>query len=640
VVAYSPTQLTVALAGRLPLGDIFARVTTDGVPMAGNPVQLASVVSPTITADTSRISTAPIKLNINGFGFNPANNATNVVTLFSGTGEDMQQLPSNTVVSVLANSATQLTVILNAAIRLNPGVLSATVTTDGVASGDPVQIAQLVLLHGFGDAIPLAPSIDFSANQLAANASTLVITGKNFDANGGINLVQLSTVTGSLPDAVASVVADPSATKLTVTLNPNWLPVGYLGHIYATVTTSSATSPEVQVAEASPASTPTITMSTQSLAENAINVQIFGTGFNPGGGGTNVVSLSSGTVNNVFVASATELLVDFSGITAGQPLLATVTTDGVTSAQQQVATVVASATPTINTNTSSLTLDATTLVITGTGFDSSSNGTILVALNSGLAESVVVNSTTQLTVTLNPATNPIELGDLLALVAVNGVQSDVAQVATVIRNRAQANENYVNSLYGLLLNRAVDSQSPFWVNLLNNGASPAFVVRAIEGSTEFITNEVALVYQTYLHRAPDPTSQFFVSLLQAGASIDQVAAAITGSPEYSALNGGTNSGFLNALYQEVLGRAGDAAGLAYWQQLLAGGVSLGAVTTAFFTSTEYRADLVQANYQNFLRRQAAADEQAIWLQALATGKQSEDVLAGILGSPEGFLFWS
>lgn len=417
VIANSATQLTVTLAGPLPLGQLYARVTTDGVPMAGSPVQVANVVGPAITLSTTNVSASPITLNINGVAFDPTNNASNIVTLY---GPGMVQLPSSTVVSVVANSSTQLTVVLNGASPLPAGVLSATVTIDGVSSGAPVQVANVVTG-------PTSPTITFSADRLAANAPTLVIHGTGFDTVGS-NTVTLSTSAGPVASAVAGVVAN-SATQLTVTLNPNTVPIGQL---LATVATATATSPKVHVATVVAASTPTINVNTMSLNASATTLVITGAGFDTNAGGTNVVSLSSGTVQSVTVNSATQLTVTFTGPLTAGALRATVTTDGVLSVLQQVATVISGSTPSITASTNQLTTTATTLVINGANFDTNNGATHQVTLSSGTVQSVAVNSATQLTVTLNPNVSPLATGLLTATVTVNGVPSNTAQVANVV----------------------------------------------------------------------------------------------------------------------------------------------------------------------------------------------------------------
>jgi hypothetical protein len=205
-----------------------------------------------------------------------------------------------------------------------------------------------------------------------------------------------------------------------------------------------------------------------------------------------------------------------------------------------------------------------------------------------------------------------------------------------------ANTLFVNSLYGLLLNRVPDSASVNWVTALNNGATPSQVVLGIEGSTEYVTDQVIALYNRYLDRNPDPTGeQNWVSFVLAGGTFEEVAEGLVSSQEYFQDHGSTNQGYVTGLYNDVLGRAPSAAELNAWVVALdSGSATRSQVAVDFLTSTEYRTDLVTGYYNEFLGR--APDTAGLngWVGALAAGATDQEVLAGILGSPEGFNKWS
>ena len=204
-----------------------------------------------------------------------------------------------------------------------------------------------------------------------------------------------------------------------------------------------------------------------------------------------------------------------------------------------------------------------------------------------------------------------------------------------------SNTLFVNSLYGLLLNRAPDSGSVGWVNALNSGASPTQVVLGIESSTEYLADQIDALYERYLNRAADATGlQNYLGLLLAGGTLEQVAEGLVSSQEYFQDHGSTNQGYVNGLYHDVLGRAGSPAEVNAWVVALDGGTSRDQVAVDFLTSTEYRTDLVTGYYSEFLGR--APDSAGLngWVSALESGSTDQQVLAGILGSPEGFQKWS
>ena len=238
---------------------------------------------------------------------------------------------------------------------------------------------------------------------------------------------------------------------------------------------------------------------------------------------------------------------------------------------------------------------------------------------------------------------------------------DSNQVFEIVLTPNSPNQNYVNNLYQLLLNRAVDpSGSAYWVGQLNSGVSPAMVVLGIENSSEYQSDLVAGFYQHYLNRAADSSAQYWVDQLQSGASIEDVIDGIVSSPEFYNVEGkGTDAAFVDALYASILGRAPGATELNYWTAALAGGSSRAAVAMGFLTGTEYQQDLVagvgwtsaqpttnppssyfQGYYLTYLRQQGDPNGVAYWLLQLQAGVADQRVLAGILGSTEGFNKWS
>jgi autotransporter-associated beta strand protein len=201
------------------------------------------------------------------------------------------------------------------------------------------------------------------------------------------------------------------------------------------------------------------------------------------------------------------------------------------------------------------------------------------------------------------------------------------------------NQRFVTQVYQDLLQRAVDSSGlAFWSGQLDHGTSRSQVVSGIESSLEYRTVLVRGFYQTYLHRPADPVGlSSFVAMLGAGSTDEQVQSLITGSQEYfQTRGGGTNDGFLSALYQDALNRMIDPGGHMTFLNALNNGAARSDVAATIFASTEYRNDLVQGYYMRFLHRAADAAGQAAWVNMLQAGARDEDVIAGIVGSAEYF----
>jgi hypothetical protein len=201
------------------------------------------------------------------------------------------------------------------------------------------------------------------------------------------------------------------------------------------------------------------------------------------------------------------------------------------------------------------------------------------------------------------------------------------------------NLQFVAQVYRDLLHREADPLGlAGWSNLLDNGMSRFQVVLGIESSPEYLGDQVDAAYARLLHRAADAGGRNgFLNFLESGGTDEQMEALIAGSPEYfQTRGGGTNLGFLNALYQDGLDRPPDALGLAGWNQALANGLSRTQVANLIFGSPEYKVDLVNNYYTSFLRRPADPAGLNGWASALLGGLRDEQVIAAILGSDEYF----
>jgi hypothetical protein len=98
------------------------------------------------------------------------------------------------------------------------------------------------------------------------------------------------------------------------------------------------------------------------------------------------------------------------------------------------------------------------------------------------------------------------------------------------------------------------------------------------------TQLVSALYVAIFNRAPDQAGlDSWVALIDnGGKTFDQVAAGFTGHEVFTAGIGTLgNADYVNALYTNVLGSAGDAAGVAGWVALLNAGASKASIASAF-----------------------------------------------------------
>ncbi|HLN31276.1 MAG TPA: DUF4214 domain-containing protein [Gemmataceae bacterium] len=200
-----------------------------------------------------------------------------------------------------------------------------------------------------------------------------------------------------------------------------------------------------------------------------------------------------------------------------------------------------------------------------------------------------------------------------------------------------ANQAYVQQIYLDLLGRPADAGAlaAFSAGLDDGQLTRGQFVQDILDSAEYRSDVVGGLYQLYLGRNADPAGlSAFTADLAKGSTDEQSAALIAGSAEFFTDNGGTNAGFLNAIYEDALGRPIDPTGLTAWEQALALGATRGQVAAAIFGSSEYQQYLVQTLYQRFLQRPADAGGLATFANLLASGARDEVVIAQLLESSE------
>jgi len=99
------------------------------------------------------------------------------------------------------------------------------------------------------------------------------------------------------------------------------------------------------------------------------------------------------------------------------------------------------------------------------------------------------------------------------------------------------------------------------------------------------------LYQSYLQRIPDRNGLvYWVNQKRAGRSIRSISSSFAASREFQRRYGSlTDQAFVERIYENVLGRPGEATGVAYWTSRLDRKVeNRGSVMVRFSESSEYR----------------------------------------------------
>jgi hypothetical protein len=193
----------------------------------------------------------------------------------------------------------------------------------------------------------------------------------------------------------------------------------------------------------------------------------------------------------------------------------------------------------------------------------------------------------------------------------------------------------VNGLYNLILNRAPDAPGGVAaVAYLKGGGSVAQLAANLLGSAEYLTGVVASYYLGFLGRAGSTAEiASWVAAMQAGLTEEQVAADFFESAEFSQEHA-SDADFVQALYNDILGREGAAPEISGWTSSLAAGVSRAAVIGFILGSTESEARSVAAFYVTFPGVAPDPEGLSFWVTGLQYGATLTAVAADFAGSAQ------
>ncbi|HWB10660.1 MAG TPA: DUF4214 domain-containing protein [Pirellulales bacterium] len=199
------------------------------------------------------------------------------------------------------------------------------------------------------------------------------------------------------------------------------------------------------------------------------------------------------------------------------------------------------------------------------------------------------------------------------------------------------NAAFISAVYQDVLHRSAATQElDYWLGQLTNGETRVQVSQDIDTSVEAHTDIIEGFYTSLLNRSADPQGlSYFLNLFANGWTQIQIKSLFYGSDEYFQVRGGgTDAGFLDALYHDEFNRAPDSGGEAYFTQLLASGQSRSDVAGLILNSQEDYQTQVNSYYLAYLSRPADANGLAYWVSVLAADPRDSLVQSGILGSDE------
>jgi hypothetical protein len=223
-----------------------------------------------------------------------------------------------------------------------------------------------------------------------------------------------------------------------------------------------------------------------------------------------------------------------------------------------------------------------------------------------------------------------------------------------------AAEKFVVRTYrDFLLRDPTTNERLWWSTALTGGTSRTQFVRNVTDSAEFRSNIAEAVFVRYLDRGPTD-EESFTAVQQMAGSGDLVTAEadLLGGTEYFVSSGSTAEGFVESLYEDVLVREADPAGLSYWATRVASGTSRASIARSLLRSDEVSVDrvagldfgarpcldtvyggpdsLLAGSYCLVLDRSADLAGLGFWKTRLATNGQLIELWAALAASSEYF----
>jgi Ig-like domain-containing protein/uncharacterized protein DUF4214 len=265
---------------------------------------------------------------------------------------------------------------------------------------------------------------------------------------------------------------------------------------------------------------------------------------------------------------------------------------------------------------------------------------------SNIAEIKIQNQCLPPSFSIQPSSATIAAGSQTYLIAFatnttsyQWYKGSAGDTSTPVAGVGPSNDRFINQLYTDLLGRAADAAALSTFNaLLTGGGTHNDVATAILASAEYRQKLLTDFYSIFLHRPVSAAEvSFWMPAFGAGMTDEQIEAQITASPEYFAFAGSTNSGWINRVFNDVLGRSPSAAESAAYLTLLGSSSRLN-VGLSILNSGEAITRRVQQAFPRLLHRVATPVEQTTFVAALLGGVTDEQFLAQLLASDEYFNF--
>lgn len=204
---------------------------------------------------------------------------------------------------------------------------------------------------------------------------------------------------------------------------------------------------------------------------------------------------------------------------------------------------------------------------------------------------------------------------------------------------AASTDDFINQAFNDLLGRPPTSMELSSYEALLSTSTRQEAAYQIETATpEFHERVVNGLYSLLLLRSPTSSEESqLTGDLDSGETIEQVEAGIAGTPEYFTNRGGdSDSGFLTAIFSDLLDRAPAVNEQKFYESQLAGSVTTGQVAAEILATAEYQEDLVGEYAQNYLHAPLSTADADSYVNELQSNVRDEVVISQIIGSDQYF----
>ncbi|MEP7018313.1 MAG: DUF4214 domain-containing protein [Actinomycetota bacterium] len=218
-----------------------------------------------------------------------------------------------------------------------------------------------------------------------------------------------------------------------------------------------------------------------------------------------------------------------------------------------------------------------------------------------------------------------------------GLKSDWFSISGSTLPEAQS---VVKALYQDLLLRNIDPTGlTYWSLLLAGGTGGPALVASLTRSSEYVQLRITQAYLRVLGRAPDAAglAGWSSQILAGKVPVDDVQRRFYSSQEFANRSGGTDAGFVAALYPSILGatRVATSVEVDLWVAKVRQ-YGRSKVVDSIWFSFEAASARAGAYYLLFLKRAADPAGRATWARVLLAQGEGT-VRTGIAGSQE---YWN